>query len=427
MGDIIDKFRGIAPTLRKNEVWRNVDFSRFTGEGLTLPQATSQRPEELYCNIPDLGTLQITLVNGYCSDGLCHTEEGVVYGSLREAAKSYAALVKKHLNKCTNRHNPYEQFNGENFTDGAFVWVPKGVRCTKPLQILSVSTGETPVFLQTRNLIVVESNAELTLLQCDDSYGNSRSMSNNVTEVAAHAGSVVRYYKLQNMNDSSALLNQNYVSMGGDAVFNSFAITFNGGHIRNHTEVCMHEPGTTCEVNGLYLIDHEQEVDNYVFVEHGAPHCTSNELFKGIIDDSATATFNGHVLVQEGAIKTEAYQSNRNIILTDKANIVSKPFLEIYNDDVKCSHGSTTGQIDEQALFYLRSRGISERTARTLLYYAFCDEVIQKIQLPTLRDRLSDMVKKRLHGELTACADCALHCSTPCGDSMSFHIDADKL
>ena len=134
------------------------------------------------------------------------------------------------------------------------------------------------------------------------------------------------------------------------------------------------------------------------------------------------------MLVREKAIKTEAYQSNKNILLTDKANVFSKPFLEIYNDDVKCSHGSTTGQIDEQALFYIRSRGISERTARTLLYYAFCDEVIQKIELEPLRNRLSDMVKQRLHGELNSCSECALHCGSPCNnDEITFNIDPTKL
>ena len=169
-------------------------------------------------------------------------------------------------------------------------------------------------------------------------------------------------------------------------------------------------------------------MDNYIFVEHAFPNCHSRELFKGILDDSARGTFNGHVLVQYGATKTEAYQSNKNILLTDKALINTKPFLEIYNDDVKCSHGSTIGQLDEQALFYIRSRGISERSARTMLLYAFCDEVLKEILLDPLRERLTDLVKKRLHGELTLCSECALHCSTPCnGPEANFYIDPAKL
>ena len=175
-------------------------------------------------------------------------------------------------------------------------------------------------------------------------------------------------------------------------------------------------------------MDRDQECDNYIFVEHAKPHCQSSELYKGIIDDSARARFNGHVLVQDGAVKTEAYMTNRNILLTDKAHVDTRPFLEIYNDDVKCSHGSTIGQLDEQALFYLMTRGISHRTAITMLSYAFCDEVIRKIGLPELRDAVGDMVKKRLHGELTSCADCAIACKNPCnGPDAHFEIDPSKL
>ncbi len=152
------------------------------------------------------------------------------------------------------------------------------------------------------------------------------------------------------------------------------------------------------------------------------------ELYKGIIDDSARARFNGHVLVQDGAVKTEANMTNRNILLTDKAHVDTRPFLEIYNDDVKCSHGSTIGQLDEQAMFYLQTRGISQRTAMTMLSYAFCDEVIRMIDESNLREVVGDMVKKRLHGELTSCDECAIKCSTPCnGPEANFNIDITKL
>jgi Fe-S cluster assembly protein SufD len=204
----------------------------------------------------------------------------------------------------------------------------------------------------------------------------------------------------------------------------SNSISLNGGNIRNHNEVRMLGEHCETQMHGLYLMDKEQRIDNYVYVEHAFPNCTSNELFKGILDDSSRAAFNGHVLVCEHASKTDAVQSNKNILLTDKAIVDSKPFLEIYNDDVKCSHGSTIGQLDETALFYIRSRGISERTAKTLLMYAFCDEVIQKIEIKALADRLSDMVKKRLHGELTVCDECALHCSVP---ECKFEIDITKV
>ena len=238
----------------------------------------------------------------------------------------------------------------------------------------------------------------------------------------------MEYYKMQNLNNQTGLLNHTYVTMQQGASFRSVALTLNGGHIRNHTEIRMLGEHCEVEAHGLYLNDQEQQVDNYIFVDHAFPNCHSRELFKGILDDSAHGTFNGHVLVEDGAKKTEAYQSNKNILLTDKAHITTKPFLEIYNDDVKCSHGSTVGQLDEQALFYIRSRGISERTAMTMLSYAFCDEVLQQILLEPVRNSLIDLVKKRLHGELTPCSECSLHCSSPCnGPEVNFHIDPTKL
>ena len=429
MNDIIQRFNDLRLSLRKDEVWRGVDFSDMLDDEMTIPSQEQKPRSEYQCNIPNLDAMRLTLVNGICmKDDLQVDYDGVTYGSLRAAMRQCPDLVEEYMQKCMLGKNPYEQFNAESEADGVFIYIPDGLSYTPEFQIMSMADCGKPVFFQTRNLIVVGIRSSLKLIHCDDSYNMCRSMSNTVTGIYCGLESRVEHYKLQNMNDLSGLLNHNYVACDEGAEFRSFAISLNGGHIRNHNEVRMLGERCHTEVDGLYLIDKEQKLDNYVFVEHAKPNCESHELFKGIMDDSAHATFNGHVLVGEGAVKTEASQSNKNILLTDKATIQSKPFLEIYNDDVKCSHGSTTGQIDEQALFYIRSRGISERTARTMLLYAFCDEVIRKIGLTQLRDRLSDMVKKRLHGELTPCADCALHCSTPCnGPEVDFKIDVEKL
>ena len=230
------------------------------------------------------------------------------------------------------------------------------------------------------------------------------------------------------MNTPARLLTEANIVMHEGSRLDMCTVTLGGGHVRNNVVVRMQGEGCSCDVNGIYLTDREQRCDNYVFVEHAKPRCTSRELYKGIVDDSAQARFNGHVLVQDGAVKTEAYMTNRNILLTDKAHVDTRPFLEIYNDDVKCSHGSTIGQLDEQAKFYLMTRGISERTAVTMLSYAFCDEVIRGIGIASLRDAVGDMVKKRLHGELTSCADCAIACKNPCnGPDAHFEIDPSKL
>ena len=236
-------------------------------------------------------------------------------------------------------------------------------------------------------------------------------------------------YRLQGLDTPSEFICNTNITMQQDARLRMCTITLGGRHVRNNIAVRMQGEHCNLTANGLYLIDREQQCDNYIFVEHAKPNCHSKELYKGIIDDSARARFNGHVLVQDGAVKTEAYQTNRNILLTDKAHVDTRPFLEIYNDDVKCSHGSTIGQLDEQALFYLQTRGISTRTAMTMLSYAFCDEVIREIGIPELRDVVGDMVKKRLHGELTpSCDECAIRCSTPCnGENAAFKIDPNKL
>ena len=243
------------------------------------------------------------------------------------------------------------------------------------------------------------------------------------------AGSKLEFYRLQWNNELMNNLYDLEVEMHEGAELKICTITLGGGHVRNNIVVRMKGEHCRLEANGLYLIDREEQCDNYIFVEHACPNCVSSELYKGIVDDSARARFNGHVLVQDGAVKTEALMTNRNILLTDKAHVDTRPFLEIYNDDVKCSHGSTIGQLDEQAKFYLMTRGISEKTAMTMLSYAFCDEVIRSITIPSLRDTVGDMVKKRLHGELnTSCADCAIACANPCnGPDAHFEIDPSKL
>ena len=427
MDKLIQDFRDIQPRLRKDEVWRHVDFSNLLTDELTLPKGERQTVE-YHCNIPDLDAVRLVVENGYCHQPLQQDGDGVVTAGLRDICSLRADFVRKYFGTCMPKVNPYLRYNTDHYTDGLFVYVPDGVRVGRPIQLQSVVNAGHGLFLQVRNLVILGRGSRATIIHCDDSYDNAPAFANNVTEIAVGSGAQVEYYKLQNLNNSTGLLNHTYAKLAEGSSLRSVAVTLNGGHIRNHTEIRM--IGEHCEVqaHGLYLNDQEQEVDNYVFVEHIFPNCHSQELFKGILDDAAHGTFNGHVLVQYGATKTEAYQSNKNILLTDKALIHTKPFLEIYNDDVKCSHGSTIGQLDEQALFYIRSRGVSERTARTMLLYAFCDEVLKQILLGSLRDRLSDLVKKRLHGELTLCSECALHCSTPCnGPEANFYIDPTKL
>ncbi|MBQ8703554.1 MAG: Fe-S cluster assembly protein SufD [Bacteroidales bacterium] len=294
-------------------------------------------------------------------------------------------------------------------------------RTQAPQRHVAVGDGEKCV-------VVLCNAADAPMFMLREGNGYSIMDDEENLAVSLGAGAQLTLYRLQGMNTPERHLTDLQLTMQEGASADLCTLTLGGGHVRNNVVVRMQGEHCALQADGLYLIDREQQCDNYIFVEHAKPHCQSRELYKGIVDDAARARFNGHVLVQDGAVKTEAYQTNRNILLTDKAHVDTRPFLEIYNDDVKCSHGSTIGQLDEQAMFYLMTRGISQRTAVTMLSYAFCDEVIRNIAIESLRDAVGDMVKKRLHGELTSCADCAIACKNPCnGPDAHFEIDVTRL
>lgn len=410
---------------RKNEVWRNVDFGDFMDDELTSPLPDNSRQTSFSCDIPDLDTTKLTVCNGYYkANALGSLPSGVIICSLREALDKHPQLVEKVLGQTTPVNNSFLSANTALFTDGVFIYIPDGITVEKPLQILSVADYDKPMLLQTRNLVYIGKNSQLTLIHCDDSYNHNRCFSNTVTEIVIDEDARLNHYKMQNLNDNSGLINQTFVRMRQNSSLLSNGVSFNGGNIRNHNEIRMDGEHCNVQVHGLYLMDKEQKIDNYVYVEHSHPNCDSYELFKGILDDNAHGSFNGHVLVCDGAFKTNAQQSNKNILLTDKATINSKPFLEIYNDDVKCSHGSSIGQLDEQALFYMMQRGIRRHTATTLLMFAFCDEVLKDINIAPLQQQLREMVRRRLQGELTSCDNCVIGCNT---NDCHFPIDTSRL
>jgi len=352
---------------------------------------------------------------------------GIILGSLAEAMKKYPELVGKHLGHYTSAAlSSFTALNTAFAMDGIFIYVPDGVKSPKPVQMINVIHHNENLFLQSRNLVILGNGSRMSIVHCDDSYNHQASFSNIVTEVHLDEGASLDHYKLQNLNNNSTLISSVYFQLEASANLESHYLSLNGGLIRNNINLLFNGPHSNANMNGLYLMDSKQHIDNHLFIDHANPNCNSSELFKGILDENASGVFNGHVLVRRDAQKTNAYQSNRNILLTDNAKVNSKPFLEIYADDVKCSHGSTTGQLDQDSLFYLRQRGIGEESARMLLMYAFADEVIRKIDIPALRYRVEDMVKKRLQGELQICEQCVLHCSTP-EHPMDFKIDVSRI
>jgi len=415
------------------EEWRNTDLTESLARGYDYP--LFRDPEEdiqkvFRCNIPHLDTAIIGQLNGwYVSKDvpLMELGNGIIMGSLAEAKRKYPELVEQYYNKTTSdRKEALTELNTAFAQDGVFIYVPDNVQSPKPVQLINVIHHEKSLFLQSRNLVIVGKNARLSMVHCDDSYNLQSSFSNIVTEIFLGEKGIMDHYKLQNLNNSSALVSTTCFQMEAGAELESHYITLNGGLIRNNIRLLFNGPHGKADIFGIYLMDRKQHIDNQVFIDHASPDCTSYEMFKGILDEQARGIFNGHVVVRRHAARTDARQNNRNILLTDTARVNSKPFLEIYNDDVKCSHGSSTGQLDSEAMFYLRQRGIGEESARMLLMFAFADEVVGRIAIPQLRQRIEDMVKKRLQGELQICEQCVLHCSTP-EHPVEFHIDLTRI
>jgi Fe-S cluster assembly protein SufD len=290
----------------------------------------------------------------------------------------------------------------------------------KPVQMVNIVNAPHNIFIQPRNLIVIGKNARLTLVHCDDSIQHGHNFTNAVSEFYVGENAHLDYYKLQNKDDECTLINNNHFYLNDYSHLTSTTLTFNGGLIRNESKVTIDGSGAEANLYGLYLMDRKQHVDNRVFIDHAKPGSYSNELYKGIVDEEASAAFYGHILVRRDAQQTNAYQNSRNIALTDTARIDTNPFLEIYADDVKCSHGATVGQLDQDALFYMRTRGICERNSRMLLMYAFAAEIAHKIRIPALVERTEEMIEKRLRGELTICDQCVLHCKD---EPLDFKID----
>ncbi len=417
------------------ERWRATDLSRVLNhEYSTLPEPP---PMDLdidkifKCDVPHFETLLVTQLNGWFADRKNLIQvypNGMIIGSLAEAFQKYPELVSAHYGK-------YADDNAESLTalntamsqDGIFIYIPDNVTVENNIQMVNITDFKENLFLNTRNLIILGENSHLRLVQCDDSINHDVTFINTVTEVKIGRNSSLDHYKLQNKDDHTTLINSMYFHQDEGSSLSTNAISLNGGLIRNLSHVTLNGPHSSADVYGLYLMDRHQHVDNQVYINHVAPDCESRELFKGVLDDQASGVFNGHIKVYRDAQRTNAFQTNKNILLTDKASIDTKPFLEIYADDVKCSHGATIGQLDAEALFYIRSRGISESNAKILLMYAFAAEVINKISIPELRQRMDDMVKKRLRGELSQCEQCVLNCSTQEHQKVSFAIDMSKI
>ena len=417
--EAIKSFERTGFPVRKQEHYKYTHLEPvFNGE-LSFdfsPRKISFDDNELFrCDVPMLQSHVLTVLNGFYYDPgaapLYEFENGIIYGSLREAIQRYPELVASYLGKeAPVEHESFVSLNAAFSQDGIFLYVPDNQVLERPIQIIHLLLSDKNQMVHHRNLFILGKNAQAQVIICDHTLSQQMFLTNSVTEVHTGENSDLDILRLQNEHNNSCQVTNTWINQERDSHCQHGTITLHGGMVRNNLHVKMKGEGSEVNALGLFLIDKMQHVDNFTVIEHTSPNCTSNQHYKGVLDDASTGAFNGKIHVFPDAQKTMAYQTNNNILLTDTAKMNSKPQLEIFADDVKCSHGATVGQLDEDALFYLQSRGISKDESRLMLMYAFADEVISRIKQPALQDRISGLVSKRLRGELSRCNNCAMHC-----------------
>lgn len=414
----IDKFGEMGIPSRRNESYRYTNLGTFFNHDYTnylIPEVSDfVKAEEFRCDVTELDAHGVVLLNGFyptVNEKLRELPGGIWIGSLSEASKKFTDKIEKHYGRYVNGNSDgLVHLNTAMASDGVFIWVPEGVVLKKPIQIVNLVQSDEDIFNQHRNLIIAEKNSDVTLIICDHTLSPQKFLTNAVTEIYVGENAHFDIMRVQNEHNNAAKITHTFIHQERNSTASSNNITLHGGLVRNSTHHFLGGEGAECHSYGLYLTDKFQHVDNYVSVDHAFPNCTSNQLFKGVLDDMATGAFNGRIYVHEDAQGTMAYQKNNSILLTDDAKMDTKPQLEIYADDVKCSHGATVGQLDDNALFYLRSRGINKREARLMLMFGFAHEVIQNIKVEALRERMDNLVMQRLKGELSRCASCMVKC-----------------
>ena len=335
--------------------------------------------------------------------------EGVIIGSLKEIAQTHPELIKSYYGKQSGKkEDGMLALNGMFAQDGFFLYLPKNVILDKPVQLINIMRYDSDFMANSHNLIILEEGAKAQLLVCDHTADDVRFFSNRLTEVFVAENAVYEHYKLENTHSKTTNVSTLLIEQKKSSNVLNNVITLHNGLTRNNIEIALNGELTETLLCGMVVGDKNQEVDNYTSISHNKPNCHSTELFKYILDDESKGGFTGRIYVAQDAQKTEAYQNSKNILLNKTARMRTKPQLEIYADDVRCSHGATIGQLDESAKFYLQSRGISESEARLLLMYAFTADVVENIRIDALKDRIKLLVENRLRNKGNSEESCVI-------------------
>lgn len=364
------------------------------------------------CDVPNLSTSLYFVVNDSFYDKALPKKElpeGVIVDSLARIAAEKPELISRYYAKIAKtEEDGITALNTMLAQDGLLIYVPKGTVVDRAIQVINILRSDVDLMVNRRVLIIVEDRAEIKLLFCDHAADDRRFLATQVIEAYVGENAGLDLYCLEETHAKNVRVSNVFISQQANSRVNHNVITLHNGTTRNRTDLVFEGEGAECNLAGCVIADKDQHVDNNTLIDHKVGHCTSNELYKYVLDENAVGAFAGKVLVRHGAQHTTSQETNQNLCTTKTARMFTQPMLEIYADDVKCAHGSTVGQLNDAALFYMQQRGISKKEAKLLLEFAFINEVIDHMKLEPLRDRLHYLVEKRFRGELNKCEGCKL-------------------
>ncbi|GAA4944812.1 Fe-S cluster assembly protein SufD [Algibacter agarivorans] len=387
---------------KKEEAWKYTSLNKILKEDYSVfpkqENALEYRDVKKYF-IHDIDTYKIVFIDGKYSSHLSQTTHDGLDVCLMSAALSkpkYRLIIENYFNKAATKDS-LPSLNTAFSNEGAYIQIPKNKLVQKPIQIIHLSTGnESATMLQPRNLIVVGENSHVQIIERHQSLTDNPVLTNSVTEIFANKRAIIDYYKVQNDNSNASLIDNTFIKQKRESVASVHTFAFGGKLIRNNLNFYQEGERIDSILKGVTIIGDKQHVDHNTLVHHIEPNCESHQDYKGIFGENSTGVFNGKIIVEKEAQKTNAFQANNNILISDKATINTKPQLEIFADDVKCSHGCTIGQLDESALFYMQSRGIPEKEAKALLMYAFSNNVLSSVKIPEIKQRITKIIANKL-------------------------------
>lgn len=410
-----DAFRKIGLPSRRVEEYRYTDLQKLFapdyGVNLKRLPVHVNPYEEFKCFVPNLSSSLFFVVNDIVCPPVRQKSplpDGVIIDSFANVEKTRPELLRGYYNRLATNKESVCALNTMLAQDGMLVYVPRNVTVDRPVQIINVLHSAVDLMANRRVLVVLEENASLQLLLCDHSNTDVEFLSTQVAEIFVGANASLDITCMEETNTKNRLASVTFIEQQATSRVSHNKITLHNGISRSQLEVAMRGEGAECTLSGCAILDKRQHVDNNTLIDHAAAHCDSRELYKYVLNDASTGAFAGRILVREGSQKTNASMTNQNLCATKDARMYTQPILEIYADDVKCSHGATVGQISDASLFYMRQRGILEQEAKTLLQLAFVGEVIDNVRLLPVRNRLHYLVEKRFRGELSKCMGCEL-------------------